>query len=219
MLHTVYSCAEIYLGAAILECSYRALQRVATVHNQSLTLQLCFGFKSLLPVLREPRQPTGHGQVGGRPWPCPSLAPGPGPRLAVPQQPLVGEPLLAEHDLLSSCLKAFGPMVFFFSLGCCSMFFQHFLFQMKPKEYNPEQEVLITRDPSPALAAERYLRWSGLRAPVTALLLTSVLEPLMQSTFPVMMVLSNGETGVFQKPKGEDPGAVSEERVLFLSKD
>lgn len=92
------------------------------------------------------------------------------------------------------------------------MFFQHFLFQMKPKEYNPEQEVLITRDPSPALAAEQYLRWSGLAAPVTALLLTSVLEPLMQSRFPVMMVLSSGETGVFQKPKGEDPGAVSEER-------
>lgn len=36
--------------------------------------------------------------------------------------------------------------------------------------------------------------------------------------FPVM-VLTDGETGVFQKPKGEDPKAVSEERVLFLSKD
>lgn len=124
----------------------------------------------------------------------------------------VGEPLPAERDLLSSCLKAFGPVFFFFSLGCCSMFFQHFLFQMKPKEYNPEQKVLITRDPSPALAAERYLRWPGLAAPATAPLPTSVLEPLTQSTFPVMMVLSDGETGVFQKPKGEDPGAVSEER-------
>lgn len=48
------------------------------------------------------------------------------------------------------------------------MFFQHFLFQMKSKEYNTELEVLVTRYPCPALAAEWYLRWPSLPAPVTA---------------------------------------------------
>lgn len=33
------------------------------------------------------------------------------------------------------------------------------------------------------------------------------------------MVLTNGKTDIFQKPKGEDPEAVSEERILSLSKD
>lgn len=41
---------------------------------------------------------------------------------------------------------------------------------------------------------------------------------VIQSMAPVM-VLTNGKTDVFQKPKGEDPEAVSEERILFLSKD
>lgn len=48
------------------------------------------------------------------------------------------------------------------------MFFQHFLFQMKSKEYNPVLEVLVTRYPCPALAAEWYPRQPGLPAPVTA---------------------------------------------------
>lgn len=57
---------------------------------------------------------------------------------------------------------------FFLSLGCCSTSFQHFLFQTKPKEYNPEQEVFITRDPSPVPAAGLCPRPRGLRAPSTA---------------------------------------------------
>lgn len=137
---------KTYLGAAILQCSYRALQRVATLQNQSLALQLCFGFKSLLPAPRGLLAAGFEGGLGralgrcrcrGRCW-C----------RAGRQQPR------AAHSLPEAFWSPlfFPPLLF---LGCCSMFFQHFLFQMKPKEYNPEQEVLLTRDPSPGLAAER----------------------------------------------------------------
>lgn len=40
----------IYPGAAVLQCGSQALQRVGTVQNQTLALQLRFGFKSLLPA-------------------------------------------------------------------------------------------------------------------------------------------------------------------------
>lgn len=58
---------KMYLGAAALECSYRAPQRVATGQNWSLTLQLWFGFKSLLPAPGEPRAARRAGTGGGQP--------------------------------------------------------------------------------------------------------------------------------------------------------
>lgn len=86
------------------------------------------------------------------------------------------------------------------------MFFQHFLLQTKPKEYNPEQEVLLTRDPSAALAAERYPGQPGLLSPITAPSLPDSAfgaageQSVTQSTFPVM-VLTDDETGVFSEAK------------------
>lgn len=44
-------------------------------------------------------------------------------------------------------------------------------------------------------------------------------EQLVTQSMAPVMVLTNGKTDVFQKPKGEDPEAVSEDRILFLSKD
>lgn len=78
---------------------------------------------------------------------------------------------------------------------------------MKPKEYNPEQEVLFAGGASPALAAERYPRRAGLPAPVTAPLAPTSApgaagEPsVTPSTFAVV-VLTDGKTRGFQKPKG-----------------
>lgn len=114
--HCLFLCWKIHLGAAILECSYLALQRVATVWNKSLTLHLYFGFKSLLPAPREP-------WAAHRAWlvlreassmPCTSrvsltLVSGPCQGQGW-QQPWSGEPLPAEHDLLCFCLKSFGPI-------------------------------------------------------------------------------------------------------------
>lgn len=78
----------MYLGAAILECSYRALQRVAAVQNWGLTPQLHGGFQPLLPAPREPL--AAHGA-----------------------RPVLREasavPLPAERDLPSSRRKPFGP--------------------------------------------------------------------------------------------------------------
>lgn len=66
-----------------------------------------------------------------------------------------------------SRLKPLAPI--FSSLwDAVPRFFQHFLFQTKPKEYNPEQEVFITRDPSPVPAAGLCPRPHGLWAPSTA---------------------------------------------------
>lgn len=156
---------KIYLGAAIPECSYRALLRVATVQNESLTLQLYFGFKSLPPALREPlaaqRSRLVLREALAVPWQA---------RLGCPDcgDPAAAGSPQAEHSLRSFHLRPFGPI--FFSLwGCCSTFFQHFLVQMKSKEYNPELEVLVTRYPCPALAAEWYPRRLSLPAPVPAL--------------------------------------------------
>lgn len=88
------------------------------------------------------------------------------------------------------------------------MFFQHFLLQTKPKEYNPEQEVLLTRDPSPALAAERYPGQPGLLSPITAPSLPDSAfgaageQSVTQSMFPVM-VLTDDETSVFFRSQKE----------------
>lgn len=96
---------KIYLGAAILKRSYQALQRVATVHNQSLTFQLCFGFKSLLLVQREPpaahRARPGLREALAMPFAGRAgLAPGAGPWLAVPQRPR----LESHCQLSATCL-------------------------------------------------------------------------------------------------------------------
>lgn len=125
---------KIHLGAAILECSYRALQRVATVRKSSLTPQLCFGFKSLPPAPRgAPGSREGkagsEGALGralrgqGRAGPAARDRPGLGP--ATPQQPLAsgGGPLPAERDLLSSRLKPFGAPFFPFSGMLFHVFF------------------------------------------------------------------------------------------------
>lgn len=84
------------------------------------------------------------------------------------------------------------------------MFFQHFLFQMKSKEYNPELEVLVTRYPCPALAAEWYPRRPGLPArhcPSPPPLLPERWEQLVTQSTVTVMVLTDGKTDVFQNQK------------------
>lgn len=80
--HLFIPVLSIYPGAAVLERGYQALQRVATVQNQSLALQLRFGFKSLLPAPGGPR--AAHGA-----------------RLVLREALAV--PLAVERNLLGSC--------------------------------------------------------------------------------------------------------------------
>lgn len=122
----------------------------------SFALQLHFGFKSPPPAPRELLAAQGTaGSEGGlgcalRGRPGARALPGMG--LAAPQQPPRAEAAAGRARPAWFLPEAFRPPIFL-SLGCCSVFFQHFLLQTKPKEYNPEQEVLVTRDPGPALAA------------------------------------------------------------------
>lgn len=90
------------------------------MQNQSLALQLYFGFKSLPPVPREPlaahRPRPVLREAPAGPSVSVSAVPGPGPGPAGRQQPRGGEPLPTERDLLSPHLKPFGPVFSFFSL-------------------------------------------------------------------------------------------------------
>lgn len=135
---------KIHLGAAILECSYRALQRVATVRKSSLTPQLCFGFKSLPPAPREPLAAQRARSVRREPFPA-GDRPGPGPGPAVPRQPLSsgGGPLKS-----SSRLKPFGAP--FFPLS--GMLF-HVLFSTSRR--NPKSRTLSKKCLRQGILAQR----------------------------------------------------------------
>lgn len=142
----------------------------------------------------------------------------PGPAAALPSVESRCRPRTARSAPAWSLLAPF----FFLSLWCCSTFFQHFLFHTKPKEYNPEQEVFITRDPSLGPTAGPCPRQGGLGAPSTAPsprgLLQSCRGAGTRGSFPVAVLVA-WETGVFQKPKERIPKQFVRRGSFSKSKD